>query len=60
MGCVQTHAGAEVAELENRQEPRLVRALELVAPGSALREGLDHIVQAHTGALIAIGDHDEL
>src|SRR3954469_3651921 len=60
MGSVQTHAGAEVAELENRQEPRLVRALELVAPGSALREGLDHIVQAHTGALIAIGDHDEL
>ena len=60
MGGVQTHAGAEVAELENRQEPRLVRALELVAPGSALREGLDHIVQAHTGALIAIGDHDEL
>src|ERR1700742_5246192 len=60
MGGVQTHAGADVTELENRQEPRLVRALEMVAPGSALREGLDHIVQARTGGLIAIGDHDEL
>src|SRR3954453_13420192 len=60
MGSVQTHAGAEVAELENREEPRLVRALELVGPGAALREGVTHTAHAHTGALIAIGDHDEL
>src|SRR5438876_1627990 len=50
----------EVSELESRQEPRLVRALEMVAPGTAVREGIEHILHAHTGALICIGDGDEL
>ena len=59
MGSVQ-HAGDEVSELENRQEPRLVRALEMVAPGTAVREGIDAIVQARLGALICIGDDSEL
>jgi diadenylate cyclase len=54
-----TVSGTE-AELENRQEPRLVRALEMVAPGTAIREGLDHVVQARTGALVVIGDEEEL
>jgi diadenylate cyclase len=54
------HAGDEVAELEHRQEPRLLKALEMVAPGSALREGLDHIVHARTGALIVIGESEDL
>ncbi len=38
----------------------MVRALEMVAPGTALREGIDNVVSAHTGALIVIGDIDEL
>jgi diadenylate cyclase len=50
----------DVLELESRQEPRLVRALEMVAPGTAVREGIEHILHAHTGALICIGDTDEL
>lgn len=54
------HPGDDVAELENRQEPRLVRALEMVAPGTAVREGIDAIVQAKTGALVVIGESDEL
>src|SRR5256885_44273 len=54
------YAGDDVAELEARQEPRLVRALETVAPGTAVREGLDNIVQARTGALICIGESEEL
>jgi diadenylate cyclase len=55
------HAGDEVsAELEQRQEPRLVRALEMVAPGTAIREGLDNILRARTGALIVIGEGEEL
>jgi diadenylate cyclase len=53
-------AGDEVAEFEARQEPRLVRALEMVAPGTAVREGLDNIVPARTGALICIGESEEL
>jgi diadenylate cyclase len=57
---MQAHAGDEATELENRQEPRLVRALEMVAPGTSLREGIDNIVNARTGALILIGETDEL
>ncbi len=47
-------------ELESRQESRIMRALEMVAPGTALRQGIDNIVDARTGALIVIGDPDEL
>lgn len=50
----------EVHDLETRQEPRLLKALEMAAPGSALREGIDNIVHARTGALILVGDPDEL
>src|ERR671932_1745484 len=55
-----SRSGEELAELEARQEPRLVKALEMVAPGTSLREGLDHILHARTGGLIVIGDPDEL
>src|SRR5947209_13181155 len=47
-------------ELEFRQDSRIVRALEMVAPGTALREGIDNILHARTGGLIVIGDADEL
>jgi len=48
--------GDALHELSKRQDPRLLRALDVVAPGSALREGIDSIVQAHTGGLIVVGD----
>ncbi len=32
----------------------------MVAPGTSVREGLDHIVQARTGALICIGEGEEM
>ena len=38
----------------------MVRALEMVAPGTALREGIDNIQSARSGGLIVIGDADEL
>jgi diadenylate cyclase len=50
----------ELNELDARQDPRLVKALEMVAPGSLLREGIDNIVHARTGGLIVIGDPDAL
>src|ERR1044072_5934348 len=53
-------SGEELNELEARQEPRLVKELEMVAPGTAVREGIDNIVHARTGGLIVIGDPDEL
>src|ERR687891_1727129 len=52
--------GDEQHELESRQEPRLVKALEMVAPGTTLREGLDNIVHARTGGLIIVGEVDDL
>jgi diadenylate cyclase len=51
--------GDEVTDLE-RQEPRLVKSLEMVAPGTALREGIDNILHARTGGMIVIGDPEEL
>ncbi|MDP4604233.1 MAG: DNA integrity scanning diadenylate cyclase DisA, partial [Solirubrobacteraceae bacterium] len=43
-----------------RQETSLVRALEMVAPGTALREGIDNVVHARTGALVVVGDPEEI
>src|ERR687889_2929303 len=57
---MSSRIGEELNELDARQEPRLVKALEMVAPGSLLREGIDNIVHARTGGLIVIGDPDEL
>src|SRR5690348_2694697 len=57
---MQPRSGEELSELEARQEPRLVKALEMVAPGTAVREGIDNIVHARTGGLIVIGDPEEL
>ena len=52
--------GDDLTDFESRQEPRLVKALEMVAPGTALREGIDNIVHARTGGLVVIGDPEEL
>jgi diadenylate cyclase len=38
----------------------LYNALRLVAPGTALREGIDRILQAKMGALIVVGDGPEV
>ena len=50
----------DVGDIEPLTEPRLVKALEMVAPGTALREGIDHIVDARSGGLLLIGELDEL
>jgi diadenylate cyclase len=55
-----SRTGEELRELDARQEPRLVKALEMVAPGTPLREGIDNIVHARTGGLIVVGDPEEL
>jgi diadenylate cyclase len=55
-----SRTGEGLNELEAKQEPRLVKALEMVAPGTALREGLDHILHARTGGLIIIGEPEEI
>ena len=39
---------------------RLNRALGLIAPGTAVRDGLDRIVHGRTGALITLGNNARL
>ena len=41
---------------ERKRARTLVGALERIAPGMPLRQGVDHIINARTGALIVIGD----
>jgi diadenylate cyclase len=57
---VVPHTGDELNELEARQDPRLLRALDMVAPGTALREGIDNIIHARTGGLILIAEADDV
>src|ERR671919_1893847 len=52
--------GDELNELEARQDPRLLRALDMVAPGTPLREGIDNITHARSGGLIVIGEAEEI
>jgi diadenylate cyclase len=52
--------GEELTELEARQDPRLLRALDTVSPGNPLREGIDNIVHAQTGGLILVAEADEV
>lgn len=46
--------------METKPEPALYRALAQVAPGRALRDGLDRILQSGRGALIVIGNSPEV
>lgn len=43
-----------------KQDDRLVEALARVAPGTQLRDGIDNIIRAKTGALIILGDQREI
>jgi diadenylate cyclase len=52
--------GDELQELSERQDPRLLRALDMAAPGTALREGIDNIVTSGSGGLIVIGEPEDL
>src|SRR5256886_252486 len=45
---------------EVRPDPGLMRALEMIAPGTALREGIESILHARTGGLIVIGEPEDL
>src|SRR5438270_1123199 len=57
---MSVRSGEDNNDLEARQEPRLVKALEMVAPGTGLREGMDSVLHARTGGLLVVGDPDDL
>ncbi len=48
------------AEDDPRRDPLLAEAIEKVAPGTELRQAIDDVIRSHEGALIVIGDPDEL
>lgn len=43
-----------------KKDEELVNILKTIAPGTNIREGLDNILKAKTGALIIIGDSKEI
>ena len=43
-----------------RRDPALLEAIATVAPGTALRQAIDDVIRSHEGALIVIGEPDEL
>jgi diadenylate cyclase len=47
-------------ETQREKQERLIEILEQVAPGTELREAIDRILQVGTGALMVIGDLEEL
>src|SRR5438270_6187633 len=48
------------SEDDPRRDPHLLAAIEKVAPGTPLRQAVDDIIRSHEGALIVIGDPQEL
>jgi diadenylate cyclase len=48
------------SEDDPRRDPQLLVALERIAPGTGLRQAIDDIIRSREGALIVIGDPDEL
>ncbi|MDQ2084884.1 DNA integrity scanning diadenylate cyclase DisA [Herbivorax sp. ANBcel31] len=43
-----------------KKDEKLLEVLKMLAPGTSLREGLENILKAKTGALIVIGDSREI
>src|SRR3954466_15228591 len=48
------------SEDDPRRDPQLLGALERIAPGMELRQALDDVIRSHEGALIVVGDPNEL
>lgn len=48
------------SEDDPRRDPQLLGALERIAPGTDLRQGIDDIIRSREGALIVVGDPHEL
>jgi diadenylate cyclase len=48
------------SEDDPRRDPQLLAALERIAPGTDLRQAIDDIIRSREGALIVIGDPNEL
>ena len=62
----ETKLGAELgftrtpSEDDPRRDPALLAAIAKIAPGTELRQAVDDVIRSHEGALIVIGDPQEL
>ncbi|MGQ0418913.1 diadenylate cyclase, partial [Bacillus sp. HC-Mk] len=46
---------------ENKQRVKsIINILQLVAPGTPLREGIDNVLRAQTGGLIVLGYNEQI
>jgi diadenylate cyclase len=48
------------SEDDPRRDRQLLAAIETIAPGTPIRQAVDDIIRSHEGALIVIGDPNEL
>src|ERR671938_1253473 len=48
------------SEDDPRRDPKLLAAIERIAPGTELRQGIDDIIRSRDGALIVIGEPQHL
>src|SRR5215212_7113249 len=48
------------SEDDPRRDPTLLASLERIAPGTGLRQAIDDVIRSHEGALIVVGDPNEL
>jgi diadenylate cyclase len=48
------------SEDDPRRDPQLLAAMAKIAPGTPLRQGVDDVIRSHEGALIVLGDPQEL
>jgi diadenylate cyclase len=48
------------SEEDPRRNPELLAAIATIAPGTELRQAVDDVIRSHEGALIVVGDPDEL
>ena len=48
------------SEDDPRRDPKLLGAVAKIAPGTDLRQAVDDVIRSHEGALIVIGDPNEL
>ena len=48
------------SEEDPRRNPELLEAIAKIAPGTEVRQSVDDIIRSHEGALIVVGDPEEL
>jgi diadenylate cyclase len=48
------------SEDDPRRDPHLLTAIETIAPGTPIRQAVDDVIRSHEGALIVVGDPQEL